>query len=91
MFRRGNRTNAISHNSDGVKMKKRKNPYFFCDRVRQARETSGMSQETLGKSIGLRQAEISRLERGMFPRAETRIRAIADALGVSLDWLFGRE
>ncbi len=31
------------------------------------------------------------LETGTFPRDEWKIKAIADALGVSLDWLFGRE
>jgi transcriptional regulator with XRE-family HTH domain len=72
-------------------MGKKKKASFFCARVRQAREASGVSQEALGKTLGVRQAEISRWERGMFPRDEARIVAIAKALNVSLDWLFGLE
>jgi len=62
----------------------------FCVRVREARAMRGLSLSQLGKLVGIAQPSVARMESGMFPRDESRIRAIADALDVSLDWLFGR-
>ena len=64
---------------------------LFCTRVKEKRESIGMTQQALGDLIRMRATEVSRMERGKLPRDEWRLVAIADALGVSLDWLFGRN
>lgn len=50
-----------------------------------------MDQAEIGAAIGISRGNVSRLESGVFPTDPARIVAIADALDVSLDWLFGRE
>lgn len=63
----------------------------FFIRLRERRVSMGLSQTQLGERIGASVHVMSQLERGAFPRDPARVKAIADALGVSLDWLFGRE
>jgi len=61
------------------------------DRLRMARLQLRLSQERLGKTIGQDQSYISRLERGAFTEITvTTLERLADALGVSLDYLVGR-
>jgi transcriptional regulator with XRE-family HTH domain len=62
------------------------------DRIRMTRLAIRMSQRELGAKIGKDQAYVSRLERGTFPgiTVET-LEALADALGVSADYLLGRK
>jgi transcriptional regulator with XRE-family HTH domain len=62
------------------------------ERVRMRRLQLRMSQRELGKQIGLDQAYISRLEAGKIPDLSARVlERIADVLGVSVDYLLGRE
>ena len=67
----------------------RKKP-VFCVRFREARQKRGLSLGQLGKILGIAQTHVARIESGNMPRGCDRIVAIADALDVSLDWLFGR-
>ena len=61
-------------------------------RLKELRETAGMSQQSLAVSAGLSVSLVSQIERGsrVDPRVST-ITALATALGVSLDELVGRN
>lgn len=62
------------------------------DRIRMKRLATRMSQRELGAKIGKDQAYVSRLERGEFPGVTSEtLEALADALGVSTDYLLGRK
>jgi transcriptional regulator with XRE-family HTH domain len=61
------------------------------DRLRMARLGLRRSQEDLGKAIGLDQSYISKLERGeVHDITITTLVRLADALGVSIDYLLHR-
>jgi len=61
------------------------------DRIRMHRARLRLSQSDLGAKVGLSTNGISLIERGeVDPRASV-IRAIADTLGVSTDYLLGRK
>ena len=51
---------------------------------------NGFTQEQVGKIIGVTTQAVSKWERGSTPDAEI-LPGIADALGVSVDALYGRE
>ena len=62
------------------------------DRLRMARAQLRLSQESLGKAIGLDQAYISKIERGEVQDITvTTLARLADALQVSTDYLLGRQ
>ena len=63
----------------------------FCRRVRERRIVLEMTLEQFGQKVQMTKQGVSNMEGGKFPRDHDRIIAIADALGVSLDWLFGRR
>ncbi|MGC8893886.1 MAG: LexA family protein [candidate division WOR-3 bacterium] len=56
-------------------------------RIKRAREIRGMSQLGLARKIGVPFQRISEWERGIVSPSARYLRAIADALSVSLDWL----
>ena len=58
--------------------------------IKKYRQINGYTQETLGKMIGVTTQAVSKWERGSSPDAEL-LPLIADALGVNIDALFGRE
>ena len=58
--------------------------------IARCRKQIGMTQEDLGQALFVSGQAVSRWERGGTPDAEL-LPKIADALGVSLDVLFGRE
>ena len=59
-------------------------------RVREARIKAGMSQDTLaGLQIG--QMAVSRIETGKRVVPDFELPVIAGVLGVSTDWLLGKE
>ena len=64
---------------------------IFCSRVKERRKALGMTLQSLGDKVVFPRQGVARLESGLFPRDEWRIVALAKALDVSLDWLFGRE
>ena len=61
------------------------------DRIRKFRLAKGLTQTELGKMVGVSQRVITYYEvRGVSPPPDLLVK-IADALGVSLDELFGRK
>ena len=57
--------------------------------IRRLRREQGMTQQQLAKRLGIPYQSIGQWERGMRnPKIET-LQAIADAIGVSLDYLLG--
>jgi transcriptional regulator with XRE-family HTH domain len=61
------------------------------DRIRKFRLAKGLTQTELGKMVGVTQRVITYYEvRGVSPPPDLLVK-IADALGVSLDELFGRK
>lgn len=58
--------------------------------IRKYRNQKGLTQEQLGEVVGVSMQAVSKWERGGTPDIEL-LPAIADALGVSIDELFGRR
>jgi transcriptional regulator with XRE-family HTH domain len=61
------------------------------DRIRMHRARLHMSQSELGNRIHLSTNGISLIEKGKVDPRASIIRAIADVLGVSTDYLLGRK
>lgn len=64
---------------------------LFAKRVTTARERLGLSQQAVAEMAGVKRPQISLMEsKGSFGGLAT-LTAVAEALGVSLDWLCGRD
>ena len=63
---------------------------IFCTRVKERRISLGLTGYKFAEMLDMNPSNMYRLEHGMFPRDERKLVAIADVLGVSLDYLFGR-
>jgi len=62
------------------------------DRIRKAREEYGMSQAELARRIRVSSNTLNKIEAGSTPDPRaSRIKAIADVLRVSTDYLLGRQ
>lgn len=59
-------------------------------RLRELRESVGLSQSKLAKSIGIRQSSINRCENGQSVPSIQTFRWYADYFDVSMDYIFGR-
>lgn len=59
--------------------------------IHDARKAAGLSQEALGEKLGVVSQTVSKWERGESAPDAAALPALADALGLSLDALFGRE
>jgi transcriptional regulator with XRE-family HTH domain len=67
-------------------------PETLGDRIRKARVKYGMSQVELARRIGISGNAMNLIECGKTPDpAASRIKAIADVLRVSADYLLGRK
>ena len=62
---------------------------IFCHNVRRKRIEMGYTQEELARLCSTTTPRISQLEMGRLPRDEKRIIALAKALKVDINWLFG--
>jgi transcriptional regulator with XRE-family HTH domain len=62
----------------------------FKDRLRQARDSRGLSQVELASKTGMQSAAISHFETGQRSPSFENLRKLADALSVSVDYLLGR-
>ncbi len=60
-------------------------------RIRKARQRKGWTQAELGLRTGLRESMICKYELGYHTPSIKHLSRIADALGVSVDYLLGRE
>lgn len=60
-------------------------------RIREARETVGMSRAQLAKATGIPAKTIEKFEYGVMEPSFTRLEAIASKLNVEVDWLAGEE
>lgn len=63
--------------------------YAIAGNLRRLREARKISQAELGRRVGLSQASISAMERGLPPADEQQIPRLASALGVPLSELIG--
>jgi len=62
------------------------------DRIRKVRERYGMSQAELARRIGISKNSMNLIEASKTPDpAASKVRAIADVLRVSTDYLLGRK
>ena len=62
------------------------------DRIRKARERYGMSQAELARRIHISKNSMNLIEASKTPDpAASKVKAIADVLRVSADYLLGRE
>ena len=62
----------------------------FGQKVKLRRDQLGWTQTELAKTIGLTQNRISKIESGDLTQLSFKnLRALARALGVSVDWLLG--
>lgn len=60
------------------------------NRLKELRRARGLSQDDLAEKVGMRQATISRIERGDPPAPRT-VRKLSEFFGVSGEWLVGLE
>src|SRR6516162_1806390 len=67
-------------------------PLTFGERISLVRRRLGLTQQELAKRMGIAQTEIHRLETGLVKDPHmSRVVALANKLGVSTDWLLGRQ
>ena len=64
--------------------------YILGERMRMHRARLRLSQQDLGKQVGLSTNSISAVECGDVDVKASRLLKIADVLGVSMDYLMGR-
>jgi len=64
---------------------------YVGDRIRRARARLRMSQGELARRLAIRPEDIHAIELGSTALDATRLQTAAAALGVSTDWLNGRE
>lgn len=63
----------------------------FSDRLRELRTAAKMSQTALGNAIGITIKQIQRYEMGTSEPTLSKLIALADVFGVSIDYLAGRS
>ena len=63
----------------------------FADILRRTREKRGLSQSQLAEKTGLQPSAVSHFEAGRRAPSFSNLRHLADALGVSIDFLIGRQ
>lgn len=68
-----------------------KRDFLFCMRLYTIRTERGYSQEELAKKMGFNQSIISRFENGIGKPSFDNLWALADVLGVTIDYLVGRS
>lgn len=63
----------------------------FQENLRKAREDKGLSQSDLADRTGFQPSAVSHFETGRRAPSFENLKRLADALGVSIDFLLGRE
>lgn len=69
----------------------KKNLSIFGERLEEARNAKGLKQNELAALIGLKYSSISKYKYADEKPPTHRLRRLADVLGVSVDWLLGRD
>jgi len=64
---------------------------IFAERLRAARELKGLSQTDLAKKTDLQPSAISHFENDRRSPSFNNLKRLADALGVTVDYLLGRS
>lgn len=67
------------------------NSFHFAELLRSLRNKKGLSQEKLGELLGVSNSAICKYESRPTPPDGATIQKISDQLGVSCDYLLGRE
>lgn len=62
----------------------------LAERIRQARHRTGLSQRALARALRVTPGAVAHWELAHGAPAAPKLPALADMLGVSLDWLLGR-
>lgn len=62
----------------------------FAERLKQARQDAGISQQSLVDATGIHLRQLGRYEQDVSEPTLPKLIAIADVLGVSIDYLAGR-
>ena len=70
-----------------VNAAKMPSPDGFAERLRELRKQKGLSQAELGERVGIHYTHVGRYERGVSRPAADTLKRLADALGVSGDYL----
>ena len=65
-------------------------PSGFGQRLQEARENAGMSQEAVAQELGFPTRSITRWENGRADPGSCKLVRLADLYGVSMDWIAGR-
>lgn len=82
---------AVNHDRGGRTTYVKVNPSTFGERIAYVRSVDmGISRLQLAEDTGLCERAVIRLEKGESNPLLSNALAIAEALGVSLDWLCGR-
>lgn len=66
-------------------------PLSLAERIRLARNRSGLDQTDLALTVGVSSKTVSRWERGAHEPKATELSALASALDVSVSWLLGGD
>jgi transcriptional regulator with XRE-family HTH domain len=64
---------------------------MLSENLKRAREAKGLTQEQLSDLTHVHRVNIAKYETGMGIPSVASLKAIADALDVSFDWLLDRE
>ena len=65
-------------------------PLTLGERIALLRRRHGLTQQALAEQLGVTQTQIHRLEKGLITDPHmSQVKALAQALGVSTDWLVG--
>ena len=65
-------------------------PSDFPDRLKTSREQKGFTQSQLAERAGLQSSAVSHFEAGRRSPSFDNLKKLADAIGVSIDYLLGR-
>lgn len=63
----------------------------FPQKIRKAREETGLTQREVAKAINLPQSTIAKYETGKLEPSLETLGQLADFYGVSVDWLLGTK
>ena len=72
-------------------MKKKKTNKAIGKKISQARDEKGLSQEDLGRELGVGQSRIAQFENDLSSVPDSRVKKLAEVLGVSVEWLIEPE